>query len=120
MRFNWRRVPLAWRITTFAIAWLVLISLLHFWLNVYEGKRQVVTMGYMPVISNLAAPLLDAASKQGDGVRYKALKFSSFAEMAEALRHGEIDAAFIIAPLAIVLHQQGVDVKVIYGIFSKI
>ena len=34
--------------------------------------------------------------------------------MAEALRNGQIQAAFIIAPLAIVLRQQGEDVRVIY------
>jgi NitT/TauT family transport system substrate-binding protein len=33
--------------------------------------------------------------------------------MAEALRNGNIQAAFLIAPLAIVLRQQGVDVKVV-------
>jgi NitT/TauT family transport system substrate-binding protein len=34
--------------------------------------------------------------------------------MAEALRNHEIQAAFIIAPLSIVLRQQGEDVKVVY------
>lgn len=71
-------------------------------------------MGYMPVITNLAAPLLDYASSNSDAkVRFKALKFASFAEMAEALRNNEIQAAFIIAPLSIVLRQQGEDVKVV-------
>jgi NitT/TauT family transport system substrate-binding protein len=71
-------------------------------------------MGYMPVITNMAAPLLDYASKDGTGIRFEALKFSSFAEMGESLRNGHIQAGFIIAPLSIVLHQQGADVKVIY------
>ena len=71
-------------------------------------------MGYMPVITNLACPLLDYATKDGDGLRFKALKFASFAEMAEALRNNQIQAAFMIAPLAIVLRQQGEDVKIIY------
>ena len=62
-------------------------------------------MGYMPVISNLAAPILDYVTKDGDGVRFEAVKFSSFAEMAEALRNGHIQVAFIIAPLAIVLDE---------------
>jgi NitT/TauT family transport system substrate-binding protein len=34
--------------------------------------------------------------------------------MAEALRNDAIQAAFMIAPLAVVLHQQGVDVRVVY------
>jgi len=68
----------------------------------------------MPVISNLAAPLLDYVSKDSGKIYFKAMKFSSFAEMAEALRNDEIQAAFMIAPLAIVLRQQGEDVKVVY------
>jgi NitT/TauT family transport system substrate-binding protein len=34
--------------------------------------------------------------------------------MAESLRNGHIDAAFMIAPLAIVLRQQGEDVRIVY------
>jgi NitT/TauT family transport system substrate-binding protein len=71
-------------------------------------------MGYMPVVTNLAAPLLDYASTKDSEVHFKALKFSSFAEMGEALRNDEIQVAFIIAPLSIVLRQQGADVKIIY------
>jgi NitT/TauT family transport system substrate-binding protein len=71
-------------------------------------------MGYMPVITNLAAPLLDQVSKDAGDYRFKAVKFASFAEMAEALRNNHIDVAFIIAPLAIVLKQQGEDVKIVY------
>jgi NitT/TauT family transport system substrate-binding protein len=71
-------------------------------------------MGYMPVIANLACPLLDYATKEGNGIRFEALKFSSFAEMGEAVRNGHIQAAFIIAPLSIVLKQQGAEVRVVY------
>ncbi len=96
-----------------AFLWLLLISAAHLWLNFEHDERRVVRMGYMPVITNMAAPLLDYASLDAGEVRYKALKFSSFAEMAEALRNGQIDAGFIIAPLPIVLRQQGEDVKVV-------
>jgi NitT/TauT family transport system substrate-binding protein len=116
MQFNlsWKNSSLPLRITILSIAWLVLISGLHYALNVYEGKRKVVQFGYMPVITNMAAPLLDHASRDTDGIRFKSLKFSSFAEMAEALRNDHIQAAFIIAPLSIVLRQQGEDIKVVY------
>lgn len=96
------------------LAWLILISGLHYYLNRPATDRQVIRMGYMPVITNLAAPLLDHASRQGTGMLFEAVKFASFAEMAEALRNDSIQAAFIIAPLAVVLRQQGVDVKVVY------
>ena len=97
-----------------SIVWLLLISILHFNLNFESTDRKVIKMGYMPVITNLAVPLLDYASKEGNGVRYKAMKYASFAEMAESLRNGEIDVAFMIAPLSIVLRQQGEDVKIVY------
>ncbi len=71
-------------------------------------------MGYMPVITNLAAPLLDKATLKKGDFRLQAIKFSSFAEMALALRSGDIQVAFIIAPLAIVLRQQGDDVRIVY------
>ena len=95
------------------LVWLVFISCLHYQLNHQPVNQKIVRMGYMPVVTNLAAPLLDYVSRHGDGVRFEAVKFSSFAEMAEALRNDSIQAAFIIAPLAVVLHQQGADVKVV-------
>ena len=94
--------------------WVIFISYMHFLLNTEHSKRQVVSMGYMPVVTNLAAPILDHVSKTTGDIRYKAIKYSSFAEMAESLRNGQIDVAFMIAPLSIVLRQQGEDVKVIY------
>jgi len=109
-----QRMPGTLRAGLIAIAWLVLISMLHYWVNRDSGGRPLVRMGYMPVITNLAAPLLDYASREGEGVRFSAVKFASFAEMGEALRNGNIEAAFIIAPLSIVLRQQGEDVKVVY------
>jgi len=102
------------RAASIALLWLLLISAMHHSLNAEESGRKQITMGYMPVVTNMASPLLDYATKYGDGIRFKALKFSSFAEMAESLRNGQIDAAFIIAPLAIELNQQGEDVKVVY------
>jgi NitT/TauT family transport system substrate-binding protein len=108
-----RSYPL--RIGVLAVAWFLIITGAHYSLNMEHDGRPVVTMGYMPVITNLAAPLLDYASiSEKNPIRYRALKFSSFAEMAEALRNNEIQAAFIIAPLAIVLRQQGENVKVVY------
>jgi len=109
----WRSYP--WRVFLYAFAWLVLITFLHIYLNTERESRPVVKMGYMPVITNLAAPLLDVASEDTvAAVRFKAIKFASFAEMAEALRNSEIQAAFIIAPLSIVLHLQGEDVRIVY------
>lgn len=97
-----------------SVVWAVLISGLHWWLNFEHGDQKIIKMGYMPVVTNMAAPLLDYASTKDSEVRFKALKFSSFAEMGEALRNDKIQVAFIIAPLAVVLRQQGADVKIVY------
>jgi NitT/TauT family transport system substrate-binding protein len=114
---NWKpKNPISktWILASSAAGWLLLISSLHFWFNFDHGSKKIISMGYMPVITNLAAPLLDYVSSENTKIHFKALKFSSFAEMAEALRHDEIQAAFMIAPLAVVLHQQGEDVNIVY------
>ena len=110
-KFTWSR---SWNFVAGGIVWVIVISVLHWWLNFDHGDRKIVKMGYMPVITNMAAPLLDHVSSEDGDIRFKALKFSSFAEMGEALRNDEIQVAFIIAPLSIVLRQQGTDVKIIY------
>jgi NitT/TauT family transport system substrate-binding protein len=108
------RLPVSWRIAGTAAGWFVLISVLHYMLNVESGGSRIIRMGYMPVITNLAAPILDRVTRGSPNLRFEALKFSSFAEMAEALRNDYIQAAFIIAPLAIVLRHQEEDVKIVY------
>jgi NitT/TauT family transport system substrate-binding protein len=103
----------ALRIAFIAIFWLALISFLHAFLNTEKETGNKVLMGYMPVITNLAAPLVDFASKKS-APQFEALKFGSFAEMGEAFRSGHLQVAFIIAPLAIAMYQQGVPLKVVY------
>lgn len=101
------------RLGVAATVWLLSIGALHRWRNGEDESVRIVRMGHMPVIANLSCPILDEASRGGD-VRFSALKFSSFAEMGEAFRNHSIDAAFIIAPLPIVLRSQGVPAKIVY------
>lgn len=108
---RWMSMPV--KLGLLFLGWLAIISFLHYRLNNQAADQQQVNIGYMPVVTNLAAPLLDHVSRNRQGVHFNALKFASFSEMAESLRNGHIQAAFIIAPLAVVLRQQGADVKVI-------
>lgn len=101
------------RICLIAACWLVFISLLHLYLDWGGGARKIVRMGYMPVVTNLAAPVIDHETKN-DNLHFEAVKFSSFSDMAQAFRSGAIQAAFIIAPLAIRLFEQGVPLKIVY------
>ncbi len=108
------RIPTAVKILAAALAWLLAIGFLHWRINGDHDFRRTVRLGYMPVVSNLACPILDEATRRGDGARLEAVRFASFAELGEALREGRIEAAFMIAPLAIVLRQQGEDLRVVY------
>lgn len=101
------------RIGAIAVVWLVAISFAHQYLNSEKPTANRVRMGYMPVITNLASPLLDYVSRDSD-LYFEAIKFSSFSEMGDAFRSGHIQAAFIIAPLALRLFEQGVPLKVVY------
>jgi NitT/TauT family transport system substrate-binding protein len=101
------------RLGVAATVWLLSIGSLHRWRNGEADDVRIVRMGHMPVLSNLSCPILEEAS-QGADVRLSALKFSSFAEMGEAFRNHSIDAAFIIAPLPLVLRSQGVPAKIVY------
>lgn len=114
MREHVLKLPTGIAVMAVAILWLMLISVLHSRLNGERAEeRAIIRMGYMPVITNLAAPLIDHASRQSD-LQFEAIKFASFAEMAEAFRAGHIEVAFIIAPLALALRQQGVPLKIVY------
>jgi NitT/TauT family transport system substrate-binding protein len=113
MKAHFENVPTGVRVIALSIIWLILISFLHGRLNgEIAHERARIRMGYMPVITNLAAPVIDHASRQSD-LEFESIKFPSFAEMAEAFRAGHIEVAFIIAPLAIVMRQQGVPLKIV-------
>ena len=112
-----KKIGLAWKSSAIALILVGAIAGGYFYqLNQEKGisSTKTIKMGYMPVVTNLASPLLDYASKDRKDVQFKAMKFASFAEMGESLRNGKIDAAFIIAPLSVALKQQGEDIKIIY------
>ncbi|MCK5077819.1 MAG: ABC transporter substrate-binding protein [Calditrichia bacterium] len=102
------------KILILAVLWLIVISLLHYYLNFEQEKRTVIKIGYMPVITNMSAPILDYITVDKNEIRFETIKFASFAEMAEAFKLDEIQFAFIIAPLSIVLYSQNIPLKIIY------
>jgi NitT/TauT family transport system substrate-binding protein len=102
------------KIVILMIFWIFFISISHYYLNVYEPKIIKIKMGYMPVVTNISAPILDYVTKDRTDIHLEALKFSSFADMAEAFKQDQIQVAFIIAPLSIVLYDQNIDLSVVY------
>jgi NitT/TauT family transport system substrate-binding protein len=104
--------------------WLLLITALHGYLNVnwpavlndYRplAKRKI-TVAYLPVTCQLTCPVTDYISKFSEsGELFLPRMFQGFPEMKEALISGKVQAAFIVAPMAIALKAQGVPIKVVY------
>lgn len=112
------------RVLGFAGVWIVLISGLHGWLNVNWAAvlneyrpvaERKVTVAYIPVTCQLTCPVTDYISKVSDkGEIFLPRMFQGFPEIKEALISGKVQAAFIVAPLAIALKAQGVPIKVVY------
>lgn len=106
------------------LAWVVVISGLHSWLNVNwaavlndylpTAQRKIV-VGYIPVTCQLTCPVTDYISKYSEsGEMFLPRMFQGFPELKEALIANKIQAAFIVAPMAIALAAQGVPIKVVY------
>jgi NitT/TauT family transport system substrate-binding protein len=108
----------------FGSVWLVLISAMHAWLNVNWGAvlndyrprdKRKISVAYIPVTCQLTCPVTDYISKLSDnGEVFLPRLFQGFPEIKEALISNRMQAAFIVAPLAIALRSQGVPIKVVY------
>src|ERR1022692_4211949 len=105
-------------------AWLALISGLHSYLNVNWAavlndyrpieKRKII-VAYLPVTCQLTCPVTDYISKYStSGEEFLPRMFQGFPEMKEALISNRVQAAFIVAPMALALKAQGVPIKVVY------
>jgi NitT/TauT family transport system substrate-binding protein len=112
------------KVLLFGLGWLVLISAMHGYLNVnwpailndYQplAKRKI-TVAYIPVTCQLTCPVTDYISKYSqNGEIFLPRLFQGFPEIKEALISNKVQAAFIVAPLAIALAAQGVPIKVVY------
>jgi NitT/TauT family transport system substrate-binding protein len=112
------------RVLLLAFAWLVLISGLHAWLNVswasilndyLPAEKRKFNVAYIPVTCHLACPVTDYISKfSQDGEIFLPRMFQGFPEIKEALISNKMQAAFIVAPLAIALKSQGVPIRIVY------
>lgn len=108
----------------FGLAWLTIISLTHSYLNVNWAtvlneyrplSKRKITVAYIPVTCQLTCPVTDYISKFSDsGEIFMPRLFQGFPEIKEALISNKVQAAFIVAPLAIALVEQGVPIKVVY------
>jgi NitT/TauT family transport system substrate-binding protein len=72
-------------------------------------------VAYIPVTCQLTCPVTDYISKfSKNGEIFIPRLFQGLPEIKEALISNKVQAAFIVAPLAIALKAQGVPIKVVY------
>ncbi len=112
------------KILLFGGGWLLLISAMHAYLNVnwpavlnnYRAPaKRKITVAYIPVTCQLTCPVTDYISKfSANGEIFLPRMFQGFPEIKEALISDKVQAAFIVAPLAIALAAQGVPIKIVY------
>src|SRR5450631_1211601 len=80
----------------------------------WSDRREVLKVGFLPVTCHLTCPVTDFASKASKSTRFESQRFTDFPTMAESIKAGRIQAAFMIAPLAMKLREEGVPVKILY------
>ena len=77
--------------------------------------RNELTVGFLPVTCHLTCPVTDYASKHTTtGTNFNSLRFTEFPPIADALKTKQLQATFMIVPLAMKLREQGVPVKICY------
>jgi NitT/TauT family transport system substrate-binding protein len=116
----------------YSAGWLILISGLHARLNpesirgleelaasFHHSKTAVTTgqfkIGFLPVTCHLTCPVTDFINQQTTGHgAFEPVRFNSWPELKESYLAGHTPATFILAPMAIALREQGVNIKIVY------
>jgi NitT/TauT family transport system substrate-binding protein len=106
------------------VIWLTLISALHLFLNVKPlgggfmwGSREtpVFRVGFLPVTCHLTCPVAHFINESTTGTGpFDPIRFSGWPELKETYLAGDLEATFILAPLAMALREQGVPIKIVY------
>ena len=86
---------------------------------VHEGANTLatrsLTVGFLPVTCHLTCPVTDFASKTTQtNTNFNSRVFADFPTVISALEAKQIQATFMIVPLAMKLREQGVPVKICY------
>ncbi len=80
-----------------------------------HAEVSALTVGYLPVTCHLTCPVTAFATRTTTtSTRFDSQRFSEFPTVVEALKARKIDATFLLAPLAMVLREQGVPIHIVY------
>ncbi len=107
------------RLISITLAVLVTLTLLHKkpWQRSGSGNAEAAELmvGFLPVTCHLTCPVTDFASKTTTtGTKFNSQRFTEFPTVVEALKARKLDATFMLAPLAMVLREQGVPIHIVY------
>lgn len=75
------------------------------------GSKVPLKIGYLPLSDHLL--MIAAERERFNTVAIKPTRFSSWPEIAEALKTGAIDGAFLLTPIGLTLRQKGIPVKAV-------
>ncbi|MDQ3364845.1 MAG: ABC transporter substrate-binding protein [Myxococcota bacterium] len=104
------------RLLAITVAVLTVLTVLHRkpW-RVRDAAASELGVGFLPVTCHLTCPVTDYATKSTTtSTRFLSQRFTDFATVVEALKVRKLEATFLLAPLAMVLREQGVPIKIVY------
>jgi NitT/TauT family transport system substrate-binding protein len=104
------------RIALITVVALAALTVLHKkpW-QVNDASAASLSVGFLPVTCHLTCPVTDFATRTTTtGTHFESQRFTEFPTVVEALKARKIDATFLLAPLAMVLREQGVPIHIVY------
>ena len=106
------------RLTAITIGVLVALTLMHkkpWQSGSGDAEAAELMVGFLPVTCHLTCPVTDFASKTTTtGTKFNSQRFTDFPTVVEAIKARKLDATFMLAPLAMVLREQGVPIHIVY------
>ena len=80
-----------------------------------DANAGKLNVGFLPVTCHLTCPVTDYATKSTTtGTHFTSQRFTEFPTVVEALKAGDLKATFLLAPLAMILREQGVPIHIVY------
>src|SRR5271165_1663818 len=107
-----------------SLGWVTAISLLHGTMNLGMLDRpsgriglsaSPFRVGFIAVTCHLTCPVTNFINEKmtGDGI-FEPIRFNGWPELKETFLANDLEATFILAPLAMSLREQGVPIKIVY------
>lgn len=75
------------------------------------AEKTTLRIGYLPITDHLT--VIAKAREPLPHVDFQPVKFGSWPELAEALKAGAVDGAFVLGPIGLTLRQRGVPLRAV-------